>query len=138
MKCSTAISVFFFSMLSAFSQSETLWVNDVVYVPLRSGPSNQHRILHKGLISGTALKTVGGNENGWVQVKTDSGLEGWLPKQYLLNEPTASIKVEKAEKEASEAKDQLQTLRAENKQLTAALEKNQCFIIANRKRKTAI
>ncbi|WP_158224751.1 TIGR04211 family SH3 domain-containing protein [Agaribacterium haliotis] len=105
----------------ANAQATSLWVKDVVYVPLRSGPSSQNRILHKGLISGTEVKAIGGREQGWIEVRTKNGREGWLPEQYLLDQPTAQIKLLKAQKVASDASAKLSELETLQTSLSAEL-----------------
>lgn len=71
-------------------QAETAYISDNLTVPLRSGPSNANRILHRGLPSGTKLDILGrDDDSGFVQIRTDRGTEGWLPAQYLVDEPIA-------------------------------------------------
>lgn len=73
------------------------YVSDVLYVPLRSGNSNQHRIVHKGLKSGSAI-TLLEEADGWSRVRTSRNLEGWIQTRYLLKKPTASLKLVRANK----------------------------------------
>jgi SH3 domain protein len=70
--------------------AETAYISDVLTVPLRSGPSNANRILHRGLPSGTRMEVLSRDaDSGFVQIRTERGLEGWLPEQYLVSEPIA-------------------------------------------------
>ncbi len=70
--------------------AETRYISDVLYVPLRSGPSSEHRIIHWGLESGTALEVLGVDEDArFTQIRTRNGTEGWVPTQYLSAEPIA-------------------------------------------------
>ncbi len=72
------------------SLAATAYISDNLTVPLRSGPSNAHRILHRGLPSGTELTILArDDDSGFVQIRTARGTEGWLPLQYLVNEPIA-------------------------------------------------
>ncbi len=72
------------------AEAETRYISDVLHVPLRSGPSGEHRIIHWGLQSGTALEVLGEDESTqFTHVRTESGREGWVPSQYLLAEPVA-------------------------------------------------
>jgi SH3 domain protein len=72
------------------SVAETVYIRDAIYVPLRGGQSNQHRILHQGIGSGTILDRVEKNdETGFSRVITPEGLEGWIQNQYLVTEPIA-------------------------------------------------
>lgn len=83
------------------------YISDELNVPLRSGPSTAHRIIHRGLPSGTKLTILAIDEEaGFTQVRTDSGLEGWVTSQYLIGEPIARVKLAAAER-------RLQSLKAE-------------------------
>ena len=80
--------------------AETRYISDVLYVPLRSGPSGEHRIVHWGLPSGTAFEVLGEDESAqFTQVRTENGSEGWVPTQYLVNEPIASARLAQAQAE---------------------------------------
>jgi SH3 domain protein len=75
------------------------YISDVVSVPVRSGPSTAHRIIHRGIPSGTQLTILATDEEaGFTQVRTAGGLEGWLTSQYLVEEPIARVKLAAAEK----------------------------------------
>ncbi len=84
------------------------YISDELNVPLRSGPSTAHRILHRGLPSGTQLTILAINEEaGFTQVRTAGGLEGWLTSQYLVREPIARDKLATAEKRLKNLKDEI-------------------------------
>ncbi len=77
-------------------QAETRYVTDVVYVPLRAGPGNQFRILHRGLRTGlrmTVLEADAGE--GFSKIRTADGLEGFIPRQYLVAEEPARERLPK-------------------------------------------
>ena len=75
------------------------YISDVLNVPLRSGPSPAHRIIHRGLPSGTRLNVLAIDEEaGFTQVRTDAGTEGWLRSQYLIASPIARIKLDSAQR----------------------------------------
>lgn len=92
-----------FSSLASTTQplaavGDVNYVSDVLNVPLRSGPSNAHRIIHRGLRSGTRLTLLATDEEaGFTQVRTDGGMEGWVRSQYLVGEPIARVKLATAE-----------------------------------------
>ena len=70
--------------------AQTAWISDEFTVPLRSGPSDSNRIVHRGLPSGTELDVVHTDDDaGYTQVRTPSGIEGWISTQYLAKEPAA-------------------------------------------------
>jgi len=79
-------------LLSPIVLAQTAWISDEFTVPLRSGPSNEHRILHKGLPSGTELEVLG-SDSDYTHVRTSGGLEGWISTQYLVREPIARIQL---------------------------------------------
>ncbi len=71
--------------------AETVYIRDTLYVPLRGGQSTEHRILHRGIRSGTALELLETNEEtGYSLVRMEDGREGWLQTQYLVDEPIAA------------------------------------------------
>ena len=83
--------------------AQTAYISDNLTVPLRSGPSNANRILHRGLPSGTQLEILARDEDsGFVQIRTTRGTEGWLPEQYLLDEPIARDRLVIANRRISE------------------------------------
>ncbi len=77
-------------LLAPMLRAETAWISDEFTVPLRSGPSDGHRIVHRGLPTGTELDVLQTDGNaGYTQVRTRSGIEGWINTQYLAREPVA-------------------------------------------------
>lgn len=77
-------------LLSALLHAETAWISDEFTVPLRSGPSDGHRIVHRGLPTGTELDVLQTDGSaGYTQVRTQSGIEGWINTQYLARQPIA-------------------------------------------------
>jgi len=101
--------------VSLHSTANTMYIDDTLLVPLRSGEGTGFRIVHKGLPSGTALEILEQNkETGYSFVRTSSGKEGYLPTRYLSQTPIAKALLAKAEKD-------LARTRAENKTLTTKL-----------------
>lgn len=95
--CAVVITTLLGSGLAQTVQAESAYISDKLTVPLRSGPSNANRILHRGLPSGTKLEILARDDaSGFVQIRTDRGTEGWLPAQYLVNEPIARDRLEAA------------------------------------------
>lgn len=84
------------------------YISDELNVPLRSGPSQAHRILHRGLPSGTPLTVLAiDDEAGFTKVRTNGGLEGWLTSQHLTGEPIARAKLAAVEKRLQGLKTEL-------------------------------
>lgn len=131
-------------MVSAPSMAETVYIRDTLYVPLRGGQSSEHRILHRGLRSGTPLELLQTNDDtGYSLVRLEDGREGWLQTQYLVDEPIAEdqlagvearllelegehqrslLRVQELQDENASLVDELEALRAEYDQTSAALE----------------
>lgn len=84
---------------NSYAANGQQFISDTLFVPVRSGAGSQYRIVHRGLKSGTALTVIEQNEaQKWSKIRTNSGVEGWVPSQYLTSEPTADIQLKKAEK----------------------------------------
>ncbi|MDG1205725.1 MAG: TIGR04211 family SH3 domain-containing protein [Pseudomonadales bacterium] len=101
------------SVFSQLSFAETVYIRDTIYVPLRGGQSSEHRILHKGIASGTALELLEVNDDtGFSQVRTASGMQGWIQSQYLVKTPIAKVRLEQAEEELADLNQQHEKMRA--------------------------
>lgn len=69
--------------------AETRYITDITYVPMRTGPGNEYRILHRGLKTGTSLVLLEENSGkGFSKVK-HGDQEGYVPTQYLMTNPPA-------------------------------------------------
>jgi len=121
------------SILVLYSQTalaESVYVRDTLYVPLRGGQTVEHRILHRGLKSGTKLElleTV--EESGFSRVRTQDDVVGWIKTQYLTEQPIAAdalvaLKEEHSELEAEHQRTLLkqQTLIADTEDLSRSLD----------------
>ena len=101
--------------ISLFSFADEAYIRDTLYVPLRGGESSEHRIIHRGIKSGTPLERLETNElTGYTRVRTGNGLEGWLLTQYLVDEPIASTQL-------GSVKSELQSLDTKHQQTLLSL-----------------
>ena len=96
-----SLNVFTFAQDEASTESAApigeRYIRDYIYVPLRSGTSNSHRIVHKGLKSGVIVSLLDEDkDSNYSLVRTSKGIEGWVPSQYLIDQPTAAIKLKEA------------------------------------------
>ena len=132
MKFLIALIVFSFPYLALTTQSlaavgDVNYISDELSVPLRSGASNAHRILHRGLPSGTQLTILAIDEEaGFTRIRTAGGLEGWVTSQYLTVEPIARDKLATSEKRLKNLKAEIDkereahtSLQAEHKEAVA-------------------
>lgn len=102
-------------------RAETVYVSDVLYVPIRTGASSGHRII-KVFRSGTELE-LKERSDGWVRVTADDGTEGWVEEQYVLDQPIARDRLQSANREVerltrnvSELRQQLQGVQSERRE----------------------
>ena len=110
------ISAAAFTPPSSLAQGdgEVRYITDRLYVPLRSGKSVNHRILHKGLPSGTQVTVLETDpEAGYSLIRTRRGLEGWIITRYLDPDPVAAIKL-------AEVSQKVEKLETENRNLKKA------------------
>lgn len=108
------------------AQAETQYVNDVLRVDMRAGPTNAHKIIDF-VKSGTPVKVIGQSADGvWYQVEAN-GKQGWIQTQYLTHERVArdmltdmQAEVEKLKKQNNTLQETLADTREELKSLKAA------------------
>ena len=104
--------------------AQSVYISDKVFVPLRSGQTNKHRIVHRGLPSGAQLEFIALSEDEkWSHIRTKGGTDGWIPNQYIQNTPTAKILLANTQKELNQlrhsAKNQNSKVLDISKQLNA-------------------
>jgi len=97
----TAIAIMMSTPQSLFA--ETIYVTDDWKFEMRERPCAKCKILIYNLPSGTPLEKTGATEGIWVELRTESGKTGWMPKNYLSSLPAARKELESAEKNASKA-----------------------------------
>ena len=97
----TLLSVLLLS-ITLNAQAETRYVSDELEIDMRSGTSNQHRILRM-LPSGSALEVLEDDKaSGYSRVQTSSGAEGWILSRYLQTSAPASKRLAETEKKLAE------------------------------------
>ena len=108
-------------VLCSNSFAATLYISDELTVPLRRGPTNGHRIINAALPSGMALEVLGEDKaNGFTQVRTPNGTEGWVPTQYLTTQPAARDQLAAARKRVEALENQLKSSRDDFKETRSA------------------
>ncbi len=100
-------------LLSGQVLAQSQYITDIIYVPMRAGPGNQFKILHRGLKTGTELilleKDAG---NGFSKIKRGDQ-EGYVRSQYLISEEPAMRLLPGLRELASQSEKQTQSLRKE-------------------------
>lgn len=99
---------------SALARAEIQYISDKHFVPLRSGPGGQFRIVHRGLPSGTQLEIMQLSEdNEFAEVTTQNGTQGWIRTQYLMDQPPARTVLESMQGSQAELKTRMQNLQSD-------------------------
>lgn len=98
------------SALSLTATAQTRYIGDELRVPLRTGPSGEHRIINAGIPSGSQLTLLDTNDEGnWSFVRFNNQ-EGWLQSQFVVSQPIARDRLASAQAE-------LATLRTQHTEL---------------------
>lgn len=89
-------------MLTTPALAEIRYISDQLEIPMRSGTSNQHRIIRM-LPSGTqvTVKEVA-KDAGYTRVSTPGGTSGWVLSRYLMKIPAARDRLATAEKKLAD------------------------------------
>jgi len=96
----SAITIAFITaFLSPALAAKTVYVRDTLYVPLRAAPTEEARFVRSSLKSGTPLTIISvDSETGFSHVAyreaNGNRLEGFIPSQYLDDQPTARMQLE--------------------------------------------
>lgn len=134
------------SLLSCTAWSQSMYIDDTLLVPLRSGEGTNFRIVHKGLKSGMKLEILEqSQQSGYSKIRTPGGIEGFLPTRYLTSSPIAKIRLLKANKDMSllqteniELKKELSTITKAHKSLDQNFKKTSTELASNSKELTNI
>jgi len=122
-------------MSPAVQGERYLYVDDVIYINVRSGPEAQAPTL-KVIKSGVRMKLLQRDEErGVSRVILDTGEEGWVLNRYVRETPiarqlidTANRKIERLENTAKEQKDAVHQFQAQrdnsNAELTSLKQEN--------------
>lgn len=132
----------FLSMLFPFTMSvgivcaETQYVSDQRIITMRTGQGNEYKIIEM-LKTGTPLEIIEESEQ-YLKVRTKSGSEGWVLKQYITREtPKPEIiaglekeidrlntKIEQYKKDKESLQDELKTAKSNHNKKIRDLQQN--------------
>ena len=124
-----------------YASDQIRYISDSFFVPLRVGPSNSHRIVHRGLKSGTQVTLLNiDKDKKFSQVRLGDGQTGWLPNRTLQAQPSAASQMAQLTEQlnltqqqldnAQQQLAQLPNLNHTNQQLRQQLHLNQQRVIA--------
>ncbi len=115
-----------FLIPAALLHARTAYVTDSFEITLRSGPSEQNKIITM-LPTATRLRTLEESE-GWLRVRTPEGKEGWVLKRFTTDALPKELVIKKLQQEnerlaqnSTSATDRMSTLASENKELKSSL-----------------
>lgn len=95
------------------AHAQTMYIDDMMLAPLRSGQGLEYRIVHKGLKSGTKVTVIRHDpESSYTLVRTEGGTEGWLPTRFLSAQPIAAERIVAVQEELDKAQTTLTESRA--------------------------
>ena len=122
--------VIFMFVFSGIVYAETMYVKDMLRLPLRTGQGSEYKIIAV-IESGLQVEVLQVQEE-WTQVRLPSEKEGWVQSRYLTHEPTAQLKLEQLETkhknltaQASSLMEENTKLKGEKRKLSAELAENQ-------------
>ena len=99
------IIVLVLTLISTPLWAQEAWITDQLEVPIRSGESNEYRIL-RFLDSGTQIEVVSRNTStGYSLIRDAQGRDGYVLTRYLEREPTASKRLESMRSELAQIRD---------------------------------
>ena len=100
------VVLFILSSIAA-AQARTVWVDDKVYLPVRSGAGSQYRIVENAVPSGAAMELLEPDQDGYTKVRTAKGTVGWVASQHVSNTPIAATQLKRAREELQTAQTKL-------------------------------
>jgi len=89
----------------AAGMGETRYVTDILIVSLREGPGNEYSVV-RTVKTDMAMEVIE-EQGSFVKVRTESGEEGWISKQYLTINTPKSILMNNLNKEIAPLKKKL-------------------------------
>lgn len=117
-----ALALFALLAIPAQAQQQR-YIEDTSLVPLRSESNSGSSPVHKGLPPGSPVTLIQGDAgNGWSQVRTREGVDGWIQSRYLKREPGARYQVLNAMRLMGQPEDGSVTLTQAIEQLSDQLQ----------------
>lgn len=109
----------------AVRAAPTAYVSDRLSAQVRSGKSTGHKILEL-VPSGTPLQVLRPDQDGYTQVRTPRGRDGWILSRLLMDQPSARSRMENLKRRLSQLetdnarlKEDLRSLNATKRELDA-------------------
>jgi SH3 domain protein len=116
-------------VFSGTAFAETVYVKDVLRLPLRTGQSTEYKIIAV-IESGLQVEVLQVQEE-WTQVRLPNEKEGWVQSRYLTPVPTSKIKLEQLEVKHKNLSAQAASLLEENSNLKREKQKLSAELTGN-------
>jgi SH3 domain protein len=97
-------------LFAAAAGADVVYVDDSLRVGVRNNPGNTESPLEV-VTSGAALEVLERGENGYMRIRTASGVEGWVSSVYVTNQPPARALLEQMRQENARLQNELHALR---------------------------
>jgi SH3 domain protein len=117
-------------LFATAADAETVYVSDMLKLTLRTGPSNENKILAV-IESGQQMELLEPGDE-WSRVQLPSGKEGWVLSRYLTPDETNNVKLERLQvqhknlmAQAAQLVEENKNLKTENVKLRAEFETGQ-------------
>jgi len=120
------VSLLALAAMMCSALADTVYIHDMLYVPLRSKPETDANAVTKSLASGTALELLMRAENSdFVMVRhrdsNGESTDGYIHQQYLTKAPVAAARLEALTSENQALIDQVRQLEIDYATLDQAL-----------------
>ena len=124
--------VFFIVLFSTVVQAETMYVDDIVKITVRTGPGIAHKILAMTK-SGESVEVLKPEEpeKDWSLVRITNGKEGWVLSRFLKSKEPDGLVLDRLKKKHNALKNQAvstieenKVYKKENKRLNSELKTN--------------
>ncbi|MCG6887230.1 MAG: TIGR04211 family SH3 domain-containing protein [Proteobacteria bacterium] len=109
----TALAIF-----TTIAAAETVYVSDTLRVGLRPEPGSS--ATPTGVVTTGMQLELLGQDGDYSQVRTEKGQTGWIKNLYIVNAPTAGIRIKSVEKKQAALKSQIKELKEANTVLATA------------------
>ncbi|GAB4349472.1 MAG: hypothetical protein Kow006_11200 [Gammaproteobacteria bacterium] len=114
-------------LLPGLAMSETVWVNDVLYLGVR--PQRDAGKPVAVVKSGTVLEVLE-RDRRYLRVRTPNGSEGWVSTTYISETMPARLQLAELEKKHNALQEELERLKGEAEQINEANTKLSANLLA--------
>ncbi len=108
--------VLLFAFAGSTSYAETVYVNGVMKITMRTGPGQDHKIVTM-LKSGDRLEMFD-SKNGWSNVKTTGGKQGWVLTRFITKKIPVVLLVNQLKQQNMILSGMLAKLKQQNRELS--------------------